>query len=739
MATRTVKLPDGRSVRVNLPDAATPDQIEEFLNGPDFASIAKTGVQAKPAAPAKQEMARSPVPAQPALSDRPGAKGGLAGFIEGTKDIAASHALNVGGGLVEGVVGAAGLAIDTTADVLTGGPIRRFVKGVQTGEFKHGPELPITQTVTRAVDDAIKTGKEVLDVKSDTHEMDALSRFAGNVIAPGPELIRGKTAPMVKTEKAAAEIVTPAAEEAAKPAGPVEKVIQALKEAKPLRAEQEAIYTKKRGERIKDSIAARQGTSGEAGFRAELAALKGEMPKVQFESLRGKIGQEEIDGLFNTVRDTDVLTEWQKLGARKGLAKIFGEYGGQVPTEGELALMRKVFGQEFTTEVLAHQPMLQRFKEFGLDAANVPRAVMSSFDLSAPFRQGVFFIGRPKQFFPAFREMFKAFGSEKAYEAIQEAITKRPSFELMDESGLAITDMGGVATREERFSSNLAEKIPLLGVGVRSSGRAYNAFLTKLRADVFDDLITKATAQGLDPENDLALAKSIAKFVNVGTGRGDLPAFLAGAGPFLNTILFSPKLMSSRLTLLNPMYYVKQPPFVRKEALKSMLSFAGTGATVASLAKLAGADVSLDPRGSDFGKIRIGNTRIDVWGGFQQYIRMATQLATGEYKSATSGKEYTLGEGYKPTTRYDILLRQVESKLAPLPSFATTILKQQNYKGEPVSIPKEVAERFTPMVVTDMIELAKDDPSLMPLAGLATFGVGVQNFRPTEKEVGRRE
>lgn len=522
------------------------------------------------------------------------------------------------------------------------------------------------------------------------------------------------------------------------PGDPVKKVVDALKRAKPLRAEQEQIYTKARRAQIEGSIAAREGTSGEAGFYSELGAMKGELPKVEFESLRSQIGQSDIDALFDTVRDFDGISDFQKLSARKGLAKLFGEYGGQVPTNSEIALLKKVFGPEFTETAMSKRGMMAKLRELGLDVANVPRSLMASFDLSAPFRQGVFFIGRPRQFFPAFREMFHSFGSERAYHAINDAIRARPTYDLMDESGLALSELGDIAGREEKFASNLAEKIPGVGRVVRASGRAYTAYLNKLRADVFDDLVTKATAQGLDPESNISLVRSIAQFVNAGTGRGSLSQALQGASNVLNAFFFSPKLMSSRLTLLNPMYYVRQPAFVRKEAIKSALSFAGVGASVASLAGMAGAQVETDPRSSDFGKIKIRNTRIDPWGGFQQYVRMAAQLATGEYISATTGMKKNLGEGYTTPSRYDILLRQVESKEAPMFSLATSILRQRDYRGEPVSIPKEVGEMFVPMVVQDMTELAKSDPDLMPLGALAVLGFGVQTFEPMDEKKRRR-
>jgi len=145
--------------------------------------------------------------------------------------------------------------------------------------------------------------------------------------------------------------------------------------------------------------------------------------------------------------------------------------------------------------------------------------------------------------------------------------------------------------------------------------------------------------------------------------------------------------------------------------------------------------VGSDWRSADFGKVKVGRTRIDIMGGFQQYIRMAGQLYTGEYVSSTTGKVLTLGEGYKPLTRLDILYRQIESKEAPVLSFITQMLKQQSPLGEKLSIPKEIADRLTPMVLQDMYEIAKTNPELLPLSALGIFGVGVQTYGSTKPSI----
>ena len=511
----------------------------------------------------------------------------------------------------------------------------------------------------------------------------------------------------------------------------IEKMMQALKESKPLRREQAALYSAARSKKMARALAVGEGTKGEKGYYMELGQLKGEMPKVQqFEELRSKIGQADINNLFNEVKNNKVLGFWDSVTARSGLVKLLE---GRVPTERELVFLNEVFPKDFIDIVLSKRSLFTKFKEAGYELANIPRAVMSSFDLSAPFRQGLFLISHPKRFFGAFPDMFRAFGSEEAFKAIQESIARKPTFDLMRKNRLALTEMGKMLlAREERFMSSWAEKIPLAGRAIRASGRAYTGFLNKLRADVFEDLVTQADKLGRDPRNNPKLTKEIANFVNIATGRGDIGK-LQAAAVGLNSFFFSPRLMASRLTLLNPLYYIKADPFIRKEALKSLFVLTGTTGTILSLAKMAGAEVNLDPRSADFAKIKLGNTRIDLLGGFQQYIRSASQFITGTYVSTTTGKETVLGEGYKPLTRLDILLRAVESKEAPVFSFLTDFLRGQDYAGKPLNIPKEVASRFVPMAIGDIVDIYKDDPSLLPVAALGIFGVGLQTYQPSAR------
>ena len=276
--------------------------------------------------------------------------------------------------------------------------------------------------------------------------------------------------------------------------------------------------------------------------------------------------------------------------------------------------------------------------------------------------------------------------------------------------------------------SQILEKLPLAGKVFRGSNRAYTGFLNKLRADSFDSILGSAKEAGVPITSKLLT--SLGSFVSNATGRGKLGA-LEGAAVALNTAFFSPRLMASRLNLLNPLYYTKLHPTIRKEALKSLATVVGGGTTILGLAKMGGADVEANPTNADFGKIKVGNTRYDPWGGFQQYVRTLAQLTAGEVTSSTTGVKMVTGEGYKPLTRYDILARSIEMKEAPVVSFVTNVLKGKTMGKKTLDVGAEVKSRFIPMVIQDIWDIKEDKGWENMWMGLpAIVGVGIQTYSP---------
>lgn len=371
-----------------------------------------------------------------------------------------------------------------------------------------------------------------------------------------------------------------------------------------------------------------------------------------------------------------------------------------------------------------------KFGEKLANVLNIPRALMSSVDLSAPFRQGIFLVGRP-EFWKSLGPMLKYFASEGAFNNLMADITKRNTYPLMVDSGLAFSGRTGkLSSREEAFQSELAHKIPALGRLVTASERAYNGFLNKLRADVFDNLLADAEKQGVKTNDKFN--KSLGSFINHATGRGNLGGVLNSAAPLLNSLFFSPRLIASRAQLLNPQYYISLDPFVRRQAIKSLISATGFVATVLALGAYGGAEVEPDPRSTNFGKIQVGDTRYDIPGGFAQYITLGARLATGQEKNALGDvKDY--GNKFGQKTRLDALATFLENKAAPVPSFILDALRGTDAVGKPFKLQDAATSRFIPMFAQDYMDVAKEygygEGALRAAPGV--FGFGIQNYKPT--------
>lgn len=371
-----------------------------------------------------------------------------------------------------------------------------------------------------------------------------------------------------------------------------------------------------------------------------------------------------------------------------------------------------------------------------ISALNVPRAVMSSMDLSAPMRQGIVFIGT-KEYWSSFFKMFSFLGpsGEANFQQVMTDISRRPTSDLMAQAGLSFSLLdGSLSRREEDFQSNLAEKIP----GVRISNRAYSGFLNKLRADMFDKYVEQLSKAGIEPDNDLLAG--LGRFINSATGRAELPGPLQSMAPQLNAAFFSPRLIQSRVNMLNPNFYQKLPAPVRKEAIKSMIAM-GTilSLTVGAVAAMFPdeVEVELDLRSSDFGKIKADNTRFDLGGGFLQYLtfgaRTAAWLAGQPAVKTSSGDVRELGADGLTQQRYGKLaVTFFRNKLSPNASFVVDYTLEENAKGEPFELGTALSSRLIPMHFQSVMDAAQEyDPvTAVAVTSPGIFGIGVNTYIP---------
>ena len=337
---------------------------------------------------------------------------------------------------------------------------------------------------------------------------------------------------------------------------------------------------------------------------------------------------------------------------------------------------------------------------------NSPKGVLASVNLHGPFRQALPLIGT-KQWWTSWVPMVKSYGSEEAFRTAMDAVKEHPDYEDAIDNGIKFTHLGDLNDREEVIGSKYAEKIPL----VRRSNRAYTAYLNTLRMQTYSALKNDAMKAGLNL-NDNQLGSQIANFVNNASGRGSLGGMEKNA-ELLNNIFFSPRLLASRIQMMNPANYIMSNPFVRKQYLKSMLATIGAWGSIASMGKLAGGSVSLDPNSADFGKMKFGNTRIDPGGGFQQFLVAAHKLATGRQTSTTTGRNYELGSKYGLPSRLDVATNFGVSKLTPMLGFVADWMKAST--KHPYDVPEGIAKMYTPIFLQDLKEILTEDPTLLSL------------------------
>lgn len=277
---------------------------------------------------------------------------------------------------------------------------------------------------------------------------------------------------------------------------------------------------------------------------------------------------------------------------------------------------------------------------------NTLRTLRATADISATFRQGLILAARgvsrdPVGFAKIAVSSLKAMTNKYTFEQLQNGMVTDPRFYLYRKAKGHFSDLhGGLSGGEELYVANLLERVPYFKEIVAGSERHMTVYLNMLRTDAFYKYLDS------HPYATTGELEAVANMINVFSGRGNLGSMTAAA-PTLGQIFFAPRFAMSRIQApFAPLTYIKNRP-VAIEAAKSLAATAAFGGTIMMMAKLAGASVESDPRSSDWGKIRVGDTRFDVWGGMQQPMRqlMRFLLQGGKAAGWTEGVKGFLPEG----------------------------------------------------------------------------------------------
>jgi hypothetical protein len=170
---------------------------------------------------------------------------------------------------------------------------------------------------------------------------------------------------------------------------------------------------------------------------------------------------------------------------------------------------------------------------------------------------------------------------------------------------------------------------------------------------------------------------------------------------------------------------------------KTIAALAGMYAT-ASLFYGDDDDFSLtfDPRSSDFGKIVLGDVRIDPLAGLAQTLRFGVQASTGQRVNAKGEVEDLRGPKAK-FGRADIVSNFLRSKAAPGPGQVWDWIAGRRLDGSTPTVANTLGNIGMPITYGDIKDVLTSElnvPEKSALSIMSIFGLGVAVYEKREKE-----
>lgn len=401
----------------------------------------------------------------------------------------------------------------------------------------------------------------------------------------------------------------------------------------------------------------------------------------------------------------------------------------------------KLDGMIFDARFKQRSAMYQYYQRT-LQTLDFSRAVMTSADLSAVLRQGGLIArGHPIMALKEMPDMLRAAKSDKAYFELMQDIRERPNAEMYISSGLGLTDVKSpvFARMEEAYGSQWADQWPIVG----HSQRAYTYFLNRMRADMFDQMAASLPRNGIPTP---AQAHAISTFINEFTGRGRTPQSLAGAMQAMNAAFFAPRWTISRFQVLygDPFWVARNAPGVRsmiaKEYARTLMGYMAEYTLAYYALKPLGVTIEWDPRSTDFGSIKIGDSRWNPMSGLTQPMVFVSRLGaaalesqgliSGSYKDPQGRIKSLRGAKYGEKNVGDVISEFARSKLAPMPSMVWNGLQGERIGGEKTTWTKELLSLMYPITFRDIGQAigAFGFPVGLALATMAFFGDSVNTY-----------
>jgi hypothetical protein len=367
------------------------------------------------------------------------------------------------------------------------------------------------------------------------------------------------------------------------------------------------------------------------------------------------------------------------------------------------------------------------------DVAGFSKSIKASFDNSALLRQGwKNLFAHPEIWYKnakqSFVDLVHEFGGHEVLDEVHADLVSRPNAlnGRYQRAGLALGNV------EEAFPTSLPEKIPGVGRAFKASEAAFTGFQYRMRADVFDKYMQIAARSGVDL-NDPTQLQSIGNLVNELTSRGNLRGSSGGLADAVNVTFFSPRKLVADFDFLTG--HNLEPgttPFVRKQAAINLLKVASGTAAVLTIANaVAPGSVEWDPRSSDFGKIKIRDTRFDVTGGMGSLITLGARLALQSKKVGKVVQPINAGT-FGGATDGSLIMDFLGNKLSPAAAVIRDLRRGYTFDHEPTTAGTTVRDLVAPLPLTNARELLSAPNGADPLLGIIAdaLGISVNTYAP---------
>ena len=429
------------------------------------------------------------------------------------------------------------------------------------------------------------------------------------------------------------------------------------------------------------------------------------------------------------------------------------------------------YDKEFFKYKLINRTKGEKIKNGIWEAWGLTRLVSATGEFSFVGVQGLIqSAAHPTYAKEAFKTAMRSFASESKTQQWLNNIKAQEWYPELKQSKLALTEVHAeVKAREELYVSDYANMIwNVLGFPLKlKSKTAFEKWKTASPFSAFERaavgyLDTLRVLRFLDgkkmlEENGISFAKNpeaykqMADAINTMTGRASLGA-AEQIAPALTKIFFSPRNWASLLKTATPYAFYHfgkmrsgaegfKPSVAQKMAISDFSKYLGLTISMMALATAyfnndddEETSVEFDPTSSDFGKIKIGDTRVDPWGGRIQQVVLLSRFIYECIKDG-QGEKIPLGVPFKTSTRKDLLIEMATNKLAPSASMIEKYLSSRvdeqgdrvTKYGQPYEFSEELKEKLHPIYWGTVNDLLKDDKTALDglLLFYAFFGGGV--------------